>query len=132
MYKLGMRGDGCVGMHVVHYICFNASPLMAVRSNKMHKLSMKEAKSTHYQSGQSSRRLFPSSSGASCCFIQRSGTYPILVNSSRKCSWSGAYNREITLHRAQEALSVLSRADNRWFAFVGATSKESRIFDPAL
>lgn len=86
-----------------------------------------------HQSGHRSRRWpLPSSSGASCCFIHRSGTCVADLewrNSFHK--YDVAHQWEVALHRTEEPMSVLLRADDRRLSPVRAT-KESRILDPTF
>ncbi len=85
-----------------------------------------------HQSGHSSRRMLPSSSGASCCFIHRSGTYVAdlqwLIPLNR---YNVTHQREVTLHRTEEAIPVLLGGNDRRFSPVG-TTEESRVFDPTF
>ncbi len=42
------------------------------------------------------------------------------------------YKREISLHRAEEAIAVVLWADDGRFAFIGAPTQEGGILDPIL
>jgi hypothetical protein len=65
------------------------------------------AKSDH-QSGQRSSKMFPSSSGASFCFIHRSGTYKITIRLKLSVAeeQDGSHQWKIALHSAEESLTV--------------------------
>ena len=78
-----------------------------------------------HQSGHNSRRLLPSSSGASCCFIHRSGT--CVAGLQWFVSFDKhniAYQGEITLHCTKKAMSILLGADDSRFPPV-STAEES-------
>lgn len=92
---------------------------------------LKSEKKRIYQSGHRSVR-FESSSGASFCFIQRSGIWNEEVEkiSLKMESQTIKYQREISFHCAHESLSILLRCNNSRLASTSA--QERSLLHPTL
>lgn len=91
--------------------------------------------SGYHQSGHKSSKAFPSSSGESFCFIQRSGTCDCHCQSedwhTSQIQSHYTHKREITLHSTEEPLPVLFRCDNCRLA-LPCPCKECRFLDPTF
>ena len=54
------------------------------------------------------------------------------VSGLTRCRILHTNEREVAFHCAQEALSILSRADDSGLAFIGTSAQERRVLDPTL
>lgn len=93
-------------------------------SNTATKVSGRRLQFRIYQSGHKSRRMFPSSSGASCCFIHLSGTW-ISVNISFEIAITHEMNQELTRGKYR---SMAER--NRCLYCLGPIMVGSPLFAP--
>ena len=107
-----------------------------VTKNKtLRKQLIKMALSSCHQSGQRSVLTTPSSSGVSFIFIHLSGTWPnisVSVDGHKGVQdVCAAYKREVSLHCAGKALSILFWCYNGGLASA-CTTQKGRFFDPAF